>query len=189
VLSFRQQGIDHVFIGDGPAGVFVGTGLTLLFLQNAKSQSFYPRYGFNSYNSPDFPSHPKDQLAGMLAIDLNDGDASTDEGIPLNPVRERCFALMRKNGLPVGENQTQNLALDACGYAWFAQAVLARATTGTTLPRMIAAAESLGTTYRSPHSFGDRMGPTLHDSAAKFRTLRFDEGCSCIRYTSRPFEP
>jgi hypothetical protein len=189
VLSFRQQGIDHVFIGDGPAGVFVGTGLTLLFLQNANSQGYYPRYGFNSYNSPDFAQHPKDQLVGMLAIDSNDSAASNDAGIALNPVRERCFALMRKKGLPVAENQTQNIALDACGYAWFAEAVLARARAGTDLPHMIAAAEGLGVTYRSPHSFGDRMGPGLHDSGAKFRALRFDEGCSCIRYTSKPFEP
>jgi hypothetical protein len=189
VLAFRQEGIDHVFIGDGPAGVFVGTGLTLLFLQNAQSQGYFPRYGFNSYNSPDFAQHPKDQLAGMLAVDSSDGARSKDEGIPLNPVRERCFAIMRKRGLPVAENQTQNLANEACGYAWFAEAVLSRARAGTDLPHMIAAAESLGTTYRSPYSFGERIGPGQHDGAALFRMLRFNEGCDCIRYTSKPFEP
>lgn len=189
VLAFQQQGIDHVFIGDGPAGVFVGTGLTFLFLQNAKSQRYYPRYGFNSYNGPDYPNHPKDELVGMLAIDSADTQRANDQGIALNPGRERCLALMRKRGLPVGQEQTQGLALDACGLAWFAEAVLERATTGTTLPRMIAAAESLGTAYRSPISFGDRMTPGQHDSAALFRALRYDEGCSCIVYTSKPFEP
>ena len=189
VLAFRQQGIDHVLIGDGPAGVFVGTGLTLLFLQNAKSQGYYPRYGFNSYNSPDFSSHPKDELVGMLAIDSADGSKTDDQGISLNPVRERCFALMRKKGLPVGDGQTQGLAADACGYIWFAAAVLSRATAGTTLPLMIAAAESLGTTYRSPYSFGERIGPGQHDGAALFRELKYDDSCSCITYTSKPFEP
>ena len=189
VLAFRQQGIDHVFIGDGPAGVFLNAGLTFLFLQNAKSQSYYPRYAFNSNNDPNFPSHPKDQLVGMLAISSSNFDAASDEGIALNPVRERCFALMRKRGLPVGQAQTRGYAMDACGMAFFSEAVLKRATAGTALPNLIAAAESLGTSYRAPSNYGNRIGPGQHDGAALFRTLRYDERCSCIAYTSKPFEP
>ena len=189
VLSFRQKGIDHVFIGDGPAGIFAGAGLTLLFLQNAKSQNYYPRYGFNSNNVPDFDSHPKDQLVGMLAVDSFDTAAANDEGIALNPVRERCFAVMKNKGLPVGQGQTQALAVNACDMAYFAEAVLKRATAGTTLPNMIAAAESLGTSYRSPFSFGNRIGRGQHDGVALFRSLKFDDACSCITYTSKPFEP
>jgi hypothetical protein len=189
VLAFRQQGIDHVYIGDGPAGIFAGAGLTLLFLQNAKSQNYYPRYGFNSNNSPNFKSHPQDQLVGMLAIDSIDVERANDEGIALNPVRERCFGVMQKKGLRVGQRQTQILAANACEMAWFAEAVLKRATAGTTLPSMVAAAESLGTSYRSPLSYGNRIGPGQHDGTALFRGLRYDEACSCNRYTSKPFEP
>ena len=189
VLRFREQGIDHVFIGDGPAGVFSGTGLTLLFLQSAKSQGYYPRYGFNSYNSPDFPQHPQDQLVGMVAIDFVDNQPANDQGIAPNQARERCFALMRKKGLPVGQNQTQNVAAGACEFVWFAEAAVKQATAGTTLPYMIQAAESLGTNYRSPTTYGTRLSPTLHDGARLFRELRYDESCSCIKYTSKPFEP
>ncbi len=189
VLAFRQKGIDHVFIGDGAAGIFAGAGLTLLFLQNAKSQNYYPRYGFNSNNAPDFESHPQDQLVGMLAIDSFDTAASNDEGIALNPVRERCFNVMKKKGLRVGQSQTQAVAINACETAWFPEAVLKRATGGTTLPSMIAAAESLGTSYRSPFSYGNRIGRGQHDGVSLFRSLRFDEACECIKYTSKPFEP
>jgi hypothetical protein len=77
----------------------------------------------------------------------------------------------------------------ACEAAWFAEAVLKRATAGTTLPSMIAAAESLGTSYRSPLSYGNRITRGQHDGTALFRELRFDEGCECIKYTSKPFEP
>jgi hypothetical protein len=189
VLSFRDKGIDHVFIGDGPAGIFGGVGLTLLFLQNAKSQQYYPRYGFNSNNAPDFANHPKDQLVGMLAIDSSDTEPANDEGIAPNPVRERCYGTMTKDGLPVGQDQTRNIAILACEYAYFAEAVLKRATTGTTLPSMIAAAESLGTSYRSAANYGNRIGADQHDGAALFRGLRWDEGCSCVKYTSKPFEP
>ena len=54
---------------------------------------------------------------------------------------------------------------------------------------MIQAAESLGTSYRGPGSYGNRIAPGQHDGAALVRELRFDEGCSCNRYTSKPFEP
>ena len=81
VLRFRREGIDHVFISDGPAGIFAGTGLTLLFLENAQTQGYKPRYGFNTNNSPDFDSHPKAQLVDMLAIDSQDTAAANDAGI------------------------------------------------------------------------------------------------------------
>jgi hypothetical protein len=189
VLSFRSQGIDHVFIGDGQAGIFAGAGLTFLFLSNAQSQGYFPRYGFNSNNSPDFDSHPKEQLVGMLAIDSFDTEAKKDEGIELNPVRERCFEVMRAAGLPVGQAQTQAVAIGACEQAWFAEAIVSRAGDDTTLPGMIRAGESLGTAYRSPYSYGNRLGPGQHDGVALFRALAWDEGCSCNKYTSAPFEP
>ena len=188
VLSFASQGIDHVFIGDGPAGIFAGTGLTLLFLQTAKSQGYYPRYGFNSNNSPDFESHPKDQLVGMMAIDSSDTAPENDAGIEPSPVRERCFAVMRKAGLPVGHWQTQTLAVGACEIAWFSEAVIKRAA-DTTLPNMIAAGEALGTSYRSPYNYGNRLGPGRHDGVSLFRSLEWNQGCSCIKYTSGPYEP
>ena len=188
VLSFRSQGIDHVFIGDGPAGIFSGVGLTLLFLTNAESQDYYPRYGFNSNNSPDFDSHPPEQLVGMLAIDSYDTAPENDEGIELNPVRERCFEVMRNAGLPVAQWQTQAIAIGACEFAWFTEAVVTRAA-DTTLPNMIAGGESLGTSYRSPYNYGNRIGPGQHDGVALFRSLKWNEECECVEYTSTPFEP
>lgn len=188
VLSFRDQGIDHVFIGDGPAGIFGGTGLTFLFLQNAQSQQYFPRYGFNSNNSPDFPNHPQAQLVGMIGIDGIDSEPANDAGIAPNPVRERCLRIMVKAGLPVGDSQTRTLAVNACEIAFFAEAVLGRAR-GSTLDRVIPAAESLGTSYRSPLTYGTRIGPGRHDGLYLFRNLQFDEGCRCIKYTSGPYAP
>ena len=189
VLSFRDKGIDHVLIGDGPAGIFGGCGLTFLFLSNARSQAYSPRYGFNSNNCPDFQNHPKDQLVGMLGIDSSDTEPANDQGIAPNPVRERCYGTMKKRGLPVTDDQTRNIAGLACEYAYFAEALLGRATNGTTLPRLIAAGESLGTAYRSPMSFGNLITARQHDGDALFRALRFDPSCSCVRYTSKPFQP
>ena len=188
VLAFRQAGIDHVFIADGAAGIFKGTGLTLLFLNNAKSQGYYPRYGFNTNNSPGWENLPADQEVGMLAIDSFDTEAKNDEGIAPNAQRERCFALMKKKSLPVGDTQTQGLAIGACEIAWFTEAVYSRVRSSA-LPDVIAAGESLGTSFRSVYTFGTKLSRGQHDGASLFRTSRFDEGCSCMKYTSKPFEP
>jgi hypothetical protein len=189
VLSFRQKGIDHVFIGDGPAGVFTGTGLTLLFLENAQAQSYFPRYGFNSNNNPGWSTLPARQQVGMLAIDASDSDRSNDAGLGPNPQRERCWKLMEKRGLSVGGSSTQGTANMACEIAWFAEAVFTRATAGTTLPQLIAAAESIGTSYRSPFLYGTRITRASHDGVYLFRNARYDEGCSCMQYTSKPYVP
>jgi hypothetical protein len=188
VLAFRQEGIDHVFISDGPAGIFTGAGLTLLFLENAKSQGYYPRYGFNSNNAPGWANLPADQESGMLAVDSLDAKAESDQGVGVNAPRERCFALMRKRGLPVGDDQTRYLALGSCDPVWFVEAVL-KQTQATTLPYLIAAGESLGTSYRSPYGYGTKLGPGRHDGANLFRNSAFDDACTCMRYSSRPYEP
>ena len=60
----------------------------------------------------------------MLAVDSSDTKAEDDQGIPLNAARERCFALMRKRGLPVGDDATRNVAVNACEPVWFLEAVL-----------------------------------------------------------------
>ncbi|MCA1710602.1 MAG: ABC transporter substrate-binding protein [Actinobacteria bacterium] len=190
VLSFRDQGIDHVFISDGPAGIFRGGGLTLQFMNAAKSQRYYPRYGFNTNNAPGNSALPADQQVGMIAVDSNDLEKANDDGIALNPQRERCYALMKKSNLKATDGRpTGILAIGACGIAWFTEAVFNRATAGTELPRVIAAAESLGSSYRSPGEYGTRLGPGRHDGVSFFRNARFDTACSCMRYTSKPYEP
>lgn len=190
VLSFREKGIDHVFISDGPAGIFTGTGLTLMFLQNAKSQQYYPRYGFNSNNSPGWANLPADQQSGMLAVDSFDTERVNDEGIALNPQRERCWALIKKRGLKATDAQpTGNTAIAACETVWFTEALLRRAAGATSLGQLIAAGESLGTSYRSPYTYGSRLAQGQHDGVALFRNARFDDGCACMKYSSAPFEP
>lgn len=188
VLRFSSEGIDHVLIADGPAGLFTGTGLTLLFLETAKSQKYYPRYGFNSYNSPGWENLPADQEHGMLAIDAFDVNPEDDQGITPNQPMRRCLALMSQRGLAVGDETNRDLAAGACETAWFPAAILERAA-GTTLHQLIEATESLGTSFRSPYLYGTRLSHQQHDGAALFRNSRFDDGCACMRFTSKPYEP
>ena len=188
VLRFSSEGIDHVLIADGPAGLFTGTGLTLLFLETAKSQRYYPRYGFNSYNSPGWENLPADQEHGMLAIDAFDVNPEDDQGTTPNQPMRRCLALMTQRGLAVGDETNRDLAAGACETAWFPEAILER-TAGTTLSQLIEATESLGTSFRSPYLYGTRLSPRQHDGAALFRNSRFDDDCKCMKYSSKPYEP
>jgi len=96
---------------------------------------------------------------------------------------------MEKRGLSVGGDATQGTANIACEIAWFTEAVFSRATAGTTLPQAIAAAEAIGTSYRSPFLYGTRITRANHDGVYLYRNARYDEGCSCMRYTSKPYEP
>lgn len=188
VLSFRSKGIDHVLIQDGAAGVFGLGGLTLLFLNNAKSQNYFPRYGFNANNVPGFSIYPADQQRGMLAVDFSDYMPSQDQGIAPNPARERCFAVLRKGGVTPSDQATYATGAAACDGIWFIETLLKKAPQPT-LQGALQAAAALGTSYRSPLVYGTRLGPGQRDGAHLARNARFDSGCSCMRYTTKPYAP
>ena len=188
VLRFQDQGIDHVLIQDGPAGVFRGGGLTLLFLRNAQAQRYYPRYGFNANNFPGNPNLPADQQSGMLAIDYGDTEPAQDEGIPLNRYRERCFALMKARGLSVADEQKRATAAGFCEFTWFLETVVKR-TSVPTLAGAVRSAEGLGTSFGSPTTYGTLLGPGRHDGVDLVRALRFEDTCACVKYITKPYRP
>lgn len=188
VLSFQARGIDHVFIQDGPAGLFKGAGLTLLFLQSAENQGYRPRYGFNANNAPGNSALPARQQRGMLAITNSNFQPSSDEGIAPNPARERCHAVMKKARVDVSSDATQVQAAQACDYVWFMEQTLRRAG-APTRSAFLQAVDRTGTSFAASFVYGTRLHSGRRDGAELFRTSRFDDGCSCMRYTSQPFAP
>lgn len=188
VLSFADRGIDHVLISDGPAGVFGGTGLTLLFLQTAENQGFRPRYGFNAQNSPGNSILPARQQVGMLAVDHNDYAPAFDSGIPPNKARERCFAIMAAKGLDTTSANTQLQATSACDFVGFVVQTLAKAG-APTRAAFLSAADSTGARFAPALTYGSRLTPERRDGVELFRSSRYDAGCSCMQYTSKPFAP
>lgn len=186
VLAFQSKGIDHVLIPDGPAGVFGGTGLTLLFLNAAESQRYRPRYGFNAQNSPGNSILPARQQVGMLAVDHNDYAPEFDQGIAPNKQRERCFALMRSKGLDTSSPNTQIQATVACDFVGFVVQTLKTAG-APTRNAFLTATDRTGTSFAPSLTYGARLAPGRRDGVELFRTSRYDEACSCMRYTSKPF--
>jgi hypothetical protein len=187
VLRFRAAGITHVMIGDGPAGVFDGTGLTLLWIRAAGSQRYYPRYGFNTANSPvsgyDAGLWTADDIRGARAVSWGDGSDYGDEGIQRNPARVRCFGLMDTAGVPLDNDQAKQTALNACDTLWFLRAAL----TGggqATVEAAIRGANGLGTSHSSPQAYATLFSASRHDGTSAVRLAAFNGAWT---WASRPF--
>ena len=58
-----------------------------------------------------------------------------------------------------------------------------------TLQGALQAVAGLGTSYRSPLVYGTRLAADQRDGGQLARNARFDEGCACMRYTSKPYAP
>jgi hypothetical protein len=188
VLRFRQEGVTHAFIVDGPSGVCLGTCMTLLWLKAAGSQGYYPKYGMNDLNSPqagmDAGLWGPDDVRGSRVVTGSNYDDFTDVGVTKNERRVACRALMKQHGI-VPDNITGKATMQhACDNIWFLRAVLGAARIPVNRDVFVARAEALGTTYRSPMTYRTELSPTQHDGLAGFRRQALDDGCGCYRYTS-----
>lgn len=192
VLRMRSEGVTHMLVIDGPAGVFAGTGLTLLWLKSAGSQSYYPRYGFNDNNSPqsgiDAGLWTADDMRGARVVTWGNSDDTSDKGIAPNAKRKECLDLMAREGIEIANANARYAALRACDYIWFLRSVLGSDARSVTRGAFVDAVGRLGTSYRSPQVFGTRFSSTQRDGIAKVRRMKLDDGCDCFVYTSAPYD-
>jgi hypothetical protein len=194
VLRFSTLGIDHVLLLDGPIGVCAGGCLGFEFLNRARSQQYYPRYGFNDNNQPVAAQqaglYPNDELRGSVSVGWGDIDKSYDAGWHLNASRERCYALMRKHGIDLSSVNAQANALTACEELWFMQAVVAKIGSAVlTVGNFMAGVNALGYGFTSPTTYVTHLSATQHDGVAAIRDMHFVNSCTCFKYTSAPYVP
>lgn len=192
VLRFQTQGITHVMILGGPSGVCAGACSETLFLRRAEQQGYRPRYGFNANNLPvagkDAGLYPQEQLRGLLSVEWSDDSDFYDKGWKKNEAREKCYAYMRKKGVPMENANQQGLARFACEQFWFVLASLPHLG-GEVLnaPAFTAAANQLEWTFQSPQAYAIHISATQHDGAAAARNLKYDESCECFKWVSKPY--
>lgn len=188
VTKFKALGIDHVIIQDGPAGVWSGAGLTLEWMDQAKSQNYFPRYGQNANNAPGWSVLPSDQMNKALAIDDSDYDPSDDQGWHTNQARNQCFAIEAQAGYPVNTSNAndEGIAATACDYVFFLQRVI-NSLPEITTAGFIQAAERLGTSFSNALIFGSKFEPGRRDGADEVRTEEYFSSCSCLKYQSTPY--
>ena len=193
VLRFSGQNIDHVMIVDGSAGICAGACLGYEFLNQAQSQKYYPRYGFNDYNYADTSIdtlYPHQQLPGSVGVIWSDDNATKDQGWHTNKAREDCYALMRSKGFdwkPDNDNQAYAVRA-ACEMLWFFRDVVAKMR-GATLnnDNFMAAVNQVGTSFQSLNTYVSRLSSTQHDGASAARNEAYFTSCNCYKFTSAPY--
>jgi hypothetical protein len=187
VLRFRQDGVTHVIILDERALI------TLLFIREADSQRFRPRYGLNSTNGAQVlvtgGNLNPEQLNGALGMgwypqfDVAAAD-NPDDGPYSNNARRKCIALMKAKGFTFEDANAQAVALGGCNNLYFLQQVINAVNGPLNRDTFLAAVNGLGTRFENAETFLNRFSATQHDGVAAVRQWKWDSGCSCGKYTS-----
>jgi hypothetical protein len=185
----RTAGVDHVMIADGPAGVWAGGGLTLEFMNNAKSQRWYPRYGENAFNLPGSSVLPSDEQEKALAIMETDDDARYDEGWHLNQTREKCYKIQADAGMPVKSSNSgdESIASHVCDTVFFIQQAVNSIDTVINSDTFVQAVEGFGTSFKSAVVYGTKFMPGRHDGADMVRTSEYFDSCKCLKFQGPPY--
>jgi hypothetical protein len=188
VTKFRSLGIDHVIVQDGAAGVFSGAGLTLEWMNQAKSQHYYPRYGQNSANAPGWDVLPADEMNNALAIDDSDSDVKFDKGWHANPNRDKCFKIEADAGYPVhSSNQNdEGIAAQACDIVFMFQSAM-NAVSVISNDSLVQAVSGFGKTLGSALVYGNNFFPGRRDGGDMVRTEIYHQSCRCLDFLGKPY--
>jgi len=187
ILRFRQEGVDHVLVVDERAL------LTLFFLNQAESQHFFPRYGFNSQNGTEALLEPgdvpKEQVNGALGfgwapiVDIP-STQDPDNGPYANDARRSCISLMKAHGQSYANPNAEAIALLNCNEFRLLKRALELGPTPISRDSFMAGLNRIGSSFQSTQTFAIRLDATHHDGAAAVRYWAYDGGCGCMRYTS-----
>jgi hypothetical protein len=190
VTKFRTDGVDHVIIQDGHAGVWAGTGLTLEFMDQAESQKYYPRYGQNAANSPGWSGLPSDQMDKALAVLDSDFEPKDDAGWHPNKARELCWKIEADAGYPISSSNVndEGLAAQVCDQVFFLQTTINRLQVITS-DTFMRAVNGLGRSFPSAFVYGTQFANGLHDGSAAVRSAEYFADCKCIKYSGAPYYP
>jgi hypothetical protein len=188
VTRFRAEGIDHVIIQDGPAGVWAGTGLTLEFMNQAKSQHYYPRYGENAYNSPGWSGLPSDEMNNALAVSDTDSDAKYDKGWHTNQARVKCFKIEADAGYPVHSDNVEDegLAAQYCDMILLFQRAMNHVSVISS-DSLVQAVAGFGTSLESAFVYGTKFFPGRRDGSDMMRSEIYKQSCQCLQFLGKPY--
>ena len=170
VLKFKAEGITHVLAMDTS-----GWGVTLLFMNDAQSQGYFPRYGLNSANSPDFlrQNVPPQQLHGAMGISwIPIIDVGTEAVPPDNAAGQQCMKIYDAAGLGSSDQTTKGVLQWFCSLPMFLKAALDKSTSASTFQGAVAA---LGTSWESPRAGITQFTPGRYTGDQSFRVIGFDD--------------
>ena len=188
VLQFKSQGIDLVLPSFASGG-----GVPAVFMHEAETQNYRPRYGLSSMDAPiiidSVANAPAAQLANAIgfghwpALDVEQSEMATTSN------ERRCWNIVNKrlgtrySDRNFGDGQGM-AALDLCELLWLLEAALAPWKGQAFDPaRVHAAMGALGRSYTPVSLPASHFAPRRPDGSAVNRQFRFDaSGCSCFTY-------
>jgi len=194
VLKFQSEGIDHVIVFDGPAGVASGAILWIEWSRQADSQRYYPRHGLNSTSgfnalASDIPKKEMENSIGIGWFPSLEETASDWSNTPLSPNAKLCLQIMKDAGQQQSGANAQAIQFGICDTLFFLKQVFDPITGPLNQQTALAAINATGTRYKPMLTFGINLTADKHDGAYLVRNMAFQDSCSCYRYTSRPYNP
>jgi hypothetical protein len=179
-LQFATKGIDHV--------VILNTGLlAFVFMQQAQSQDYHPRYGLWSGNQPSLlesQAFARDQLpksVGMGWSPALDVDQSHQQP---TAAQKQCDAIMASRQLYAVSSIDHALQLAYCTTFFFAAEAMNTALGLDTLDFQ-AAVEALGRpTLSAALDYGESYAVGKHWGTGAVRMIAFESACGCFVYRS-----
>jgi len=174
VLRFRSQGVTNVIFSP------TDTVAPWLFMTNAESQQYRPKYGITSMDIPYFleENAPPAQVANATGIGWNpEMDFPEPSKFPKNnPMQQLCLHI---NAAAGATNSASMLRY--CDGLFFLQHAFTLA--GAVLPTALAdAVDRLGSSYRSAWSLTTDFAGGRHDGPSTVNYISYDARCPCFRY-------
>jgi hypothetical protein len=187
-LAFASEHIDHVMFFD------LNGLLSFLFMTDAQTQHYNPRYGLTSQSSG---SHLADLLKGNANAQLKGAlgigwlpvlDLSTSEYGPTKgpAARKRCRDLMIEGGQQQGLSSpgAELVATGQCDLAFSLQAVFQHLRGAVSGAAIRAGLHALGTSFAPASTFATSFVDGRRDGVSRVRDVAYNTSCSCFRYTS-----
>lgn len=180
VLRFNRAGVDRV--------LFVQNGVTLplLFMTEASSQQYLPRYALNSSEAPPSlqGSVSREQFEGAIGIGwMPTTDVHPSEA-PVTPQQQACTTMMERGGQQADYRTLAAAMYVVCDHV----AVFGLAMDNAGRPHRAAFVTGLEALsgYTPAATFALKYGPGRHDGVGAVRALRYDSPCNCFRYAGGP---
>ena len=184
-LKFASDRVTHVVVFEANGGN------SLLFMNQAESQHYRPRYGVNSGSGLETlvaaGDIQKSQAAGAIgfgwipAYDLP-ADMNPDNGRYSNAERRNCVAIYKKYGITFSNPNAEVAALGLCATLHLLGAALNTTPTVVTAASFVSAIDGLGSAYSAPTALGTYLATGHHDGPSKGYYWRWFDACGCLHY-------
>jgi hypothetical protein len=177
-LKFASEGINRVVAMDSN-----GFGLSW-FIIGAKGQGYFPRLGYTSLAQPgtEVTLFAGPSLEGSAAIGWDPVlDVAVADQPTISARTTSCLKALKDRGQDMSSQTGRLGALPVCDATWLLADSLRSG--DVTLAGFRKGVTALGTTFLSATVFGTDFTRS-NAGVSKYRELRYQNNCSCYKYTS-----